>query len=360
MMEVHNINFEWGYFHQHVLDSRKEMFSTKQYTDVALISKDKKEIQAHRSIIGPASALLNKLFVTQNPKNPTKKIFLNDIMEDELSALLEFIYLGETVIQEERLSEFKAATKVLQLIGTEDQKADPFPGFIDNQNLSPKENNMESSKNGANVDFEFVSATFDNDESDGRSVNTTAKMEESLNTLDKNYINSEREQATGYIDVGNMKREKSDKIIKNSNKRRQVARQKRGYPMIVPQKEMEEIRRNTFEFDSGPDGSGDRFYKGVNIDVETQCPDCKAQLKSPNVLRVHIIDQHSGHKYECHLCNYQTSRKFSLKFHIQRIHFNIGFRCNVCGYNASKKPRLISHMWNRHQFKDDEFEPKIS
>ena len=73
MMEVHNINFEWGYFHQHVLDSRKEMFSTKQYTDVALISKDKKEIQAHRSIIGPASALLNKLFVTQNPQNSNEK-----------------------------------------------------------------------------------------------------------------------------------------------------------------------------------------------------------------------------------------------------------------------------------------------
>ena len=205
----------------------------------------------------------------------------------------------------------------------------------------------------ANIDNEV-----NNGEIDGGSVNTIAKMEERLNTLDKNDIDTEH--PNGYIDVGNMKREKSEKIIEKNNKRRQVARLKRGYAMIVPQKEMEEIRRNIFEFDSGPDGSGDRFYKGVNIDVETKCPDCKAQLKSPNVLRVHIIDKHSGHKYNCHLCNYQTTRKFSLKFHIQTIHFGIKFQCNFCEYKVSKKPRLIVHMWNRHNFKDDEFEPEVS
>ena len=86
-----NLNLQWGYFHQHVLDSRKEIFNMKHFTDVTLISKDKKHIPAHKSIIGPASVLLNKVLVAQDPENPTTKIFLKDIMEDELSAILQFI-----------------------------------------------------------------------------------------------------------------------------------------------------------------------------------------------------------------------------------------------------------------------------
>ncbi len=96
------------------------------------------------------------LVIGHDPKNPATQIFLNDIMADELSALLEFIYLGETVIQEERLSEFRAATKVLHIVGVEEQKADQLPIFIDNQNQSPKlENNTESIDKSVHVKKEF-------------------------------------------------------------------------------------------------------------------------------------------------------------------------------------------------------------
>ena len=62
---VCNLNVQWGHFNQHALESRKDMYFTKHYTDVALISKDNKTIQAHKSIIGPASALLKTVFLSQ-------------------------------------------------------------------------------------------------------------------------------------------------------------------------------------------------------------------------------------------------------------------------------------------------------
>ena len=363
----YNLNVQWGQFHQHVLDSRREMYNTKQFTDVALISKDNKKIQAHKSILGPASVLLNKVFIGQDPKNPATKIFLNDIMADELSALLEFIYLGETVIQEERLSEFRAATKVLHIVGVEEQKADKLPIFIDNQNQSPKlENNTESIDKSVHVkkEFEFVSANIEKDdgEIDGSPVNTTTRIEEKLNIMDRN----DSEHPTGYIDVGNLEREESKKLTKYIIKKEQVASHK-NHPKILPHKESGKKQNqrnydNIYDiFDSDPVGSGDRFYKGVNVEVETKCPDCEAQLKAPSVLRSHIIFQHSGLKYDCHLCNYRTTRKFSLKFHIQTIHFGIKFRCSFCAYKVSKKPRLIEHMRNIHNFEaPDEFEPEVS
>ena len=371
MMEekVYNLNVQWGQFHQHVRNSRREMYNTKQFADVALISKDQKKIQAHKSILGPASELLNKVFMGQDPKNPTTKIFLNDIMGDELSALLEFIYLGETFIQEERLGKFRTATKVLNIVGMEEQKADPQPTFIENQIQSPKlENNIESSVKSVYVkkQFEFVSANTENfdGETDGSPVNNITKIEGKLNAMDRNDIDSEH--PTGYIDVGNMEREESKKLTKYIVQKGQVARHK-NRPKTAPQKEMgkkqsQRIYDDIYDiFDSDPVGSGDRFYKGVNVEVETKCPDCEAQLKAPSGLRSHIIFQHSGQKYNCHLCNYRTTRKFSLKFHIQTIHFGIKFRCSFCAYKVSKKPRLFEHMRNRHNFEaPDEFEPEVS
>ena len=344
---VCNLNVQWGHFNQHALESRKEMYFTKHYADVALISKDKKKIQAHKSIIGPASVLLKTVFLSQDPKNPTSKIFLNDIMEDELSALLQFIYLGEAVIQEERLAEFKAATKALQIVGLEEPKTvgppDQPANIINNTNTEevPLINPLldRDSKNTMN----FLSSER-NDE-----TNVNLKMFEpgppqikvkksesikSVRTLDRNYYS---ENHTGSIDVINIKKEKSPLMNKTKSSKG-----------VTPRGPRLESDHEIFEVKKDVDGNVARFYKGVNIDVTLDCPECEKTFGNPHSLRDHIRYKHIGIKFDCHLCDYKATKKFSLKFHIQTMHFGMMFPCNYCSYKNGKKPRLEQHILNKH------------
>ena len=113
------VNVKWSAFQQHIQDSRKELFETKNYCDVTLVSKDMKKFTADKAIVGPASGLLKKIFLSK--REPKLTILLKDIMDVELAAVLQFVYLGETIIEESRINQFRAATKILQIVGMENQ-----------------------------------------------------------------------------------------------------------------------------------------------------------------------------------------------------------------------------------------------
>ena len=336
---VCNLNVQWGHFQQHALDSRKDMYFTKHYTDVALISKDNKTIQAHKFIIGPASALLKTVFLSQDPKNPTSKIFLKDIMEAELSALLQFIYLGEAVIQEERLADFRAATKALQIVGLEEPKTVDIPqqpsNIFDNTQEAPLMKPLldRDSKNTMN----FLRSENINDETNLKIFEpdpTQIKVQKnetmnSVRTLDRNY---------SVVDVRNIKKEKPPLMNKTKASKGGTPRGPR----------LEKSDHEIFEVKVDDDGNIARFYKGVNIDLRLDCPECDKTFGNPHALRDHIRYKHIGIKFDCHLCDYKATKKFSLKFHIQTMHFGMMFPCNYCSYKNGKKPRLEAHILNKH------------
>ena len=336
-----NLNLQWGYFHQHVLDSRKEIFNLKHFTDVTLISKDKKHIPAHKSIIGPASALLNKVLLAQNTENPTTKIFLKDIMEEELSALLQFIYLGETVIQETRLNEFRTATQVLQIVGLEESKTgrlvDQPKSITDTVQEAPQMSPLldQDSKNlmnflSAEQNDKNNSMILESDPTPQINVQKTESMK-STNTSDKN----DSEQPTGYINVGNIKKEESGLVKKRKSS---WGGRLKGL----------ESGNEIFDVKMDSNGKVARFYNGVNIDVGLDCPECDKNFVNQHSLRDHIRYKHIGIKFDCHLCDYKATKKFSLKFHIQSMHFGIMFPCNYCSYKNAKKPRLNLHILKKH------------
>ena len=330
---VCNLNVQWGHFNQHALESRKEMYFTKHYADVALISKDKKKIQAHKSIIGPASVLLKTVFLSQDPKNPTSKIFLNDIMEDELSALLQFIYQGEAVIQEERLSEFRAATKALQIVGLEEPKTvdppDQPANIINNTNTEevPLINPLLDRDNKNTMNF---LSSERNDE-----TNVNLKMFEPGPPQIK--VKKSESSDRNYSDIINIKKEKSPLMNKTKSSKG-----------VTPRGPRLESDHEIFEVKKDVDGNVARFYKGVNIDVTLDCPECEKTFGNPHSLRDHIRYKHIGIKFDCHLCDYKATKKFSLKFHIQTMHFGMMFPCNYCSYKNGKKPRLEQHILNKH------------
>ena len=357
------VNVKWSAFQQHIQDSRKELFETKNYCDVTLVSKDMKKFTADKAIIGPASGLLKKIFLSK--KDPKLTILLKDIMDVELAAVLQFVYLGETIIEESRINQLRAATKILQIVGMENQP----PGVMDstkNPQQAPLMKPLldQESKNLMN----FLSLE-KNDETKINSLifepDPTPQNDDqnnSANSLDSGNTDFK------YVDVGNKSKGKLgllkttiltrpprgtqlEKLIGNPNTDSECGEsiKKEESELQVKAKATQLKKDNeVFKFQMDVDGKEARFYKGVNIEGRTDCPDCKNVFANPNSLRDHIGYKHIGIKFDCHLCDYRATKKASLKLHVQSMHLGILFPCNYCDYKNAKKARLDLHILNKH------------
>ena len=95
-------------------DYFKTFGSEVHFNDVTLVSDDYKQFPAHRVILSAGSTVLRKLLlINSNSQNPV--LYLKGVRNEELRSVLQFLYLGETRITEDRINEFMRAAQELEL-----------------------------------------------------------------------------------------------------------------------------------------------------------------------------------------------------------------------------------------------------
>merc|ERR1711949_120249 len=92
----------------------REMMKSDDFTDVTLVTDDKKTIKAHRNILSACSAVFkNILQMDTTSSHPI--IYLRGIQYSEIESILQFIYMGEAKLHEERMNEFLSVSKNLEI-----------------------------------------------------------------------------------------------------------------------------------------------------------------------------------------------------------------------------------------------------
>ena len=81
--------------------------------DVTLVSQDKKHIKANISVLSSCSPVFKDIL--KKDKNSSPIMYLRGILFSEIEPLIQFIYLGEVTICEERMDEFLAVAKSLEI-----------------------------------------------------------------------------------------------------------------------------------------------------------------------------------------------------------------------------------------------------
>ena len=77
-------------------------------------SDDKKQIKAHRNILGATNSVFKEILqINTNNNHPV--IYLRGIQHSEMESILQFIYLGEAKFYEERMNEFLTVAKNLDI-----------------------------------------------------------------------------------------------------------------------------------------------------------------------------------------------------------------------------------------------------
>ena len=113
-MDTNVYNLIWQSYPNHLREMMQNMMQADNFTDVTLVTDDKKSIKAHRNILSACSPVLNNILkLHSQPNHPI--IYLRGIQYSEMESILQFIYQGEARFAEYRLNEFLSVSQSLEI-----------------------------------------------------------------------------------------------------------------------------------------------------------------------------------------------------------------------------------------------------
>ena len=123
-MENEKLCLKWNDFQETVRKSFGEFRSDNDFTDVTLACEDQ-SIKAHKLILSACSPFFKKLL--KSHPHPQPLVFMRGVKSSELTALVDFIYLGEASIGHEQLESFLALAEELELKGLSENSREEAP-----------------------------------------------------------------------------------------------------------------------------------------------------------------------------------------------------------------------------------------
>ena len=312
-------SLRWHSYSDHLKTMMKEMMLNDEFSDVTLVTEDKKRIKANINILSACSPLFKDIL--KKEKNSNTLMYLKGIHSSEMEAIMQFIYLGEATFFEESLDEFLTVAKSLEIkelygyfktetnVELDDEKLEE-PAIVSDQ--FPKQSPQEESREVVNVNGLFF-RTETNYELDDEN------LEEQTFVSDHFTTQSPQE-----------KRRQDVKWVLNVD----------GSYVCKP-------CQKSFKSKQGLRNHTQSIHQGIKY----ACDECDYKATKQNHLNVHIQakHKHEGTKFACNQCDYRTAHKPTLRNHILKIHEGIRYACNQCDHLATEKVLLSYHIKSKHQ-----------
>ena len=287
-MEGEKYTIGWNTFQKQLRESNRELYNEKHFADVTLVSDDMVQVNAHRAILSSASTFFKQLLLLNSNSLFNQILFLKGIKYEELEAILQFIYLGEANVSENRIDFFVNASTDLDIKELKLEK--------DEINMHP------------NAEDEIV-----------------AKLET------KDIDNANESQTDDYI-------MHDENIVSNDCP-------ESGATFSKPS-DMKKHYKSTHRvenFDAYESQKDDYLKHDINI-VSNDCPECGATFSKPSNMRKHYKNIHRGENYGCNQCDKYYTQKDNLDTHIRAVHLGVRFPCNMCDKICNSPSNLSSHM----------------
>ena len=123
-MTNESLCLNWNDFKDLVKVSFEELRTDTDFTDVTLACEDQ-SIKAHKVVLSACSPFFKKLLKTHSHPHPL--IYLKGMKASSLTAIIDFLYLGEANVFQEELDNFLALAEELQLKGLEGNSEENVP-----------------------------------------------------------------------------------------------------------------------------------------------------------------------------------------------------------------------------------------
>ena len=138
----------WETYTNHLKSMLQDMMSETELTDVTLVSDDLKEVRAHKVVLSASSPVF-KSMIQKFPSN--SMIYLRGIKNQELQAILEFLYTGQSNLEKDRINEFLKVASDLQITGLQQSQTVEKPTRLEEN----KDINMDNDSSLEDVKEEY-------------------------------------------------------------------------------------------------------------------------------------------------------------------------------------------------------------
>ena len=257
----------------------KELMMNEDFADVTLVTEDKKQIKANATILSACSPVFKDVFKKDNRSSTI--MYLRGIQYSEMEPIMQFIYLGEATFYEERMDEFLAVAKLLEI----------------------KELCNAESETNYEQDFKLTPQT------------STNEVEEETTIFDH------REE------TGPQKRRRAVVNVKSKYECEQCHKTYSGTGALYNHKQSvhEGVKYACDQCNSQftVQGSLTQHIQSKHEGVKYACDQCNYQATQHCNLRTHIQSKHDYIKYDCDYCDHEASSQSSLIHHVKNKHAGI-------------------------------------
>ena len=292
----------WDTYSDHLKSMMKELMTNEDFSDVTLVTEDKKHIKANINILGTCSPVFKHLL--KREKSSNQIMYLRGIQFTEIETIIQFIYLGEATFYKERMDELLAVAKSLEIEVLCSAKAETNEEPYDEP--SPRDPGILTEKLGEQTVV-----------SDYRNKQTLQNKEISALSEEKKY---ECEQC--------------HKIY--SRLKSLYQHEKSAHLGVI-------YACNQCDYQATRQGNLTAHIQSKHEGITHACNQCDYLATKPGNLTRHIQSIHEGIKYACDKCDYQASTQTNLSVHIQSKHDGIRYACNQCDYQATVQQSLPRH-----------------
>ena len=92
-MHQEKYSLTWHTYSDHLKSMMKELMMNEEFSDVTLVTEDKKQIKANISVLSSCSPIFRDIL--KKEKNSSTIMYLRGVQYAEIESILQFIYLGE-------------------------------------------------------------------------------------------------------------------------------------------------------------------------------------------------------------------------------------------------------------------------
>jgi len=321
---------KWTYFIENQNFNLKELLASDTFSDVTLVSDDKKLFSAHKFVLAACSPIMKDLIIKNPHTHPV--IYLRGIKSLELNAILHFLYLGQTRFHRSRTDDFFEAgreLKIEQLCNLLDRyinadQVDDRRIASDNVNSAIFAKDCTQISNPKDNKNEDDGKSFQCEECGARYISRPGLMQHMTN---KHGLVSYSCHVCGF----------------KSNDKTYLRRHRESIH--------EGVRYSCDNCSYKAKHAGhlkahkDSIHKGIRY----LCDSCGYRATKRGDLKRHKEAKHEGVRYPCDSCEYKATEMGSLMKHKKSIHEGIRYPCNCCEYKATNKSKLKSHIKTRHR-----------
>ena len=281
-MHPEKYSLTWHTYSDHLKSMMKELMTNEDFSDVTLVTEDKKQMKANINILSACSPVFKDILKKDRHFSPI--MYLRGIQYSELESIMQFIYLGEATFYEERMDEFLAVAKSLEI----------------------KE--LCNAQTESNDEPEGYPSPTDQD--------TSTDLVEEPTVISENINKQAPQQRHGSVVRVNGKYE-CDQCHKTYSGHQGLWHHKKSVHQGV------KFDCNQCDYQGTTQQNLTVHIQGVHEGVKYACDKCDYQANFQSALTTHIQSKHEGIKYACDQCDYHATTQANLNRHIQSQHVKL-------------------------------------